>query len=351
MECLSLLFMNAKNIFRALLLIGTAISLYFVPWPIVKAWLPPLPSSIQEQVDDAIDMDFDGILVYVDIAGEPAHVYTAGLHCRIDSVPAKPDALFKLASISKLYRALAVTKLAHQGKLSMDNTLTDFFPELKGRIEYADDITVKMLIQHRSGIPNYTDTKDYWMDPKVGPEDNLALILDQPARFAPDSDYEYCNTNYLLLGEIMDKALGYPHSKFIQTDILDSLNLNNTYFSLDDVNIEDVMSGYHTGYDKDLKFNRMGMMATIEDVGLFIRALNNGMAFQDDEEEALYSSLYPKEHTGLIPGFQSIARYIPEMDAVVVQFTSTTDFRGYNWNLSEINMSRIIQLIEKENEN
>ncbi|TNE27765.1 MAG: class A beta-lactamase-related serine hydrolase [Bacteroidetes bacterium] len=343
--------MKKKNLFRALLFIGTVISLFYVPWPILKAWLPPLPSSVQEQVEDVVDMGFDGIVVYVEVAGEAPIVYTAGLHSRQDSIPAKPEALFKLASISKLYRALAVTKMASRGLLSMDDKLTDFFPELSGRIQFADEITVKMLIQHRSGIPNYTDTEGYWLHPKSSSEENLALVLDLPAQFPPDSDYEYCNTNYLLLGEIMDKVLGHPHSKFIQSEILDPLQLNHTYFSLEEVDMEDVMSGYHVGYEEDLKYNRTGMMATAEDVGKFIRALNNGKAFQDDEERSLYSSLYPKEHTGLVPGFQSIAKYIPEIDAVVVQFTSTTNFRGYNWNLSEISWNRIVDIIEDHHEN
>jgi len=67
---------NAKWIVRTLLLLGTAISLYFVPWPIVTAWIKPLPETVQEQVDEAIDMGFDGIIVYVDETGKPPSFYT-----------------------------------------------------------------------------------------------------------------------------------------------------------------------------------------------------------------------------------------------------------------------------------
>ena len=61
---------------------------------------------------------------------------------------------------------MAVTKLVSSGKLSLDKSLTDYLPELIGRIENADKITLRMLVQHRSGIPNYTDSYNYWVAPK-----------------------------------------------------------------------------------------------------------------------------------------------------------------------------------------
>jgi len=75
----------------------------------------------------------------------------------------------------------------------------------------------------------------------------------------------------------MDDALGYGNFQFIQEEILIPLNLNNTFSSLSAVNIEDVMSGYHVGHPFDLKVNDYGMHATAEDVGTFLRALNNGL--------------------------------------------------------------------------
>ena len=54
------------------------------------------------------------------------------------------------------------------------------------------------------------------------------------------------------------------------------------------------------------------------------------------------------KHTGLIPGYQSIAEYHPEIDAVIIQFTNTTDFDGYNWNLSEIIYNRIVKIVKKK---
>ena len=341
---------KSKLIIRILLFLGTIISLYFVPWPIITAWIMPLPNTVQEQVDKAADYGFDGIVVCVNKTGNQSEFYTSGYKNRENKIPADPNALFKIASVGKLYNAVAVAKLVRDGKLSLslDKTLADYLPELKGRIEYSDKITLRMLVKHRSGIPNFTDTYMFWAAPKVNDDEKLALILDKPADFKPGEDYEYSNTNYLLLGRIMDKVLGYNHFQFIQEKILKPLNLNHTYGSINDVDMNDVMSGYYVGYDTDLKTDgRESMLATAEDLSKFIRALIDGSVFRDKKEQSIYSSIYKYGHTGLIPGYQTIAKYHKDIDAVVIQFTNTVNFNGYNWNMSKIMYNRIVKILKK----
>ncbi|WP_462251004.1 serine hydrolase domain-containing protein [Ekhidna sp.] len=334
-------------IIRIMLLGGTAVSLFFVPWLLVKAWILPLPATIQEQLDEAIGHGFDGVITYVGQGGKSPQFFTSGWHNRESKIPAKPDALFKIASISKLYDAVAVTKLVSDGRLSLDKTIAEYLPELQGRIENADKITLRMMIQHRSGIPNFTNAPNFWGNPTKTYEESLALILDKPANFEPGEDYEYCNTNYLLINKIMDDALGYENFQFIQEEILTPLNLRNTFGSLNDVNIEDVMSGYHVGYPHDLKEEDHGMLATAEDVGTFLRALNDGSIFKAGEQE-IYASVYEYKHAGWVPGYQSFAEYYEELDAVVIEFYSTTDEKLYNWNLSEIINSRIVKILKDQ---
>lgn len=332
-----------------MLFAATIVSLYFVPWPIVKAWIVPLPDSIQKQVDKAEDYGFDGIIVCINKKGNELEFYTSGYKNRENKIPADPNSLFKIASVSKLYNALAVAKLVNAGKLSLEKTLADYLPQLKGRIEYADKITLRMLVQHRSGIPNFTDTYMYWAAPKETTDEQLALVLDKPANFKPNEDYEYSNTNYLLLGRIMNRVLGYDKFEYIQKEILDPLNLKNTFSSIQDVSIDDVMSGYYVGYDKDLKTENVGsMLATAEDLSKFIRALNDGTVFSNEKEQEIYSSIYEYGHTGLIPGYQTIAKYHKDFDMVVIQFTNTVNFEGYNWNMSEIMYNRILKIVKKK---
>lgn len=335
-----------KRILRIALLIGTITSLFFVPWILVWAWILPLPDTVQEQVDEAIGHGFEGMIVYVDQAGKPPAFYAAGWHDRDNKIPADPHALFKIASISKLYDAVAITKLVKDKRLDLDATLADYFPELVGRIENANRITLRMMVQHRSGIPNLTDTPNFWANPPPkSSEEALALVLDMPANFEPDQDYEYSNTNYLLIAETIKKVLGYSNFQFYKEEILVPLELNNTFGSLDEVNLDDLMSGYHIGHEADLKMDDHGMVATAEDVGIFLRALNDGSVFDEGEQE-IYSSIYVYDHTGWVPGYQSIAKYYEDIDTVVIQFMNTTG--GYNWNTGEIVSSRIVKILRGE---
>mgnify|MGYP001061135295 CR=1 FL=1 len=336
-----------KRIIRVALLVGTVVSLFFVPWLLVKAWILPLPDTVQEQAEQAIGHGFDGVIIYVDQAGKPAQYHAAGWHDREKKIPANPHALFKIASISKLYDAVAVTKLVGDGRLSLDKTLADYLPELAGRIENADQITLRMMLQHRSGIPNFTDAYNFWAKPTESYEESLALILDKPANFKPGTDYEYCNTNYLLINKIMDDELGYRNFLFIKEEVLIPLGLNRTFSSIKEVDLDEVMSGYHVGHPHDLKADEHGMVATAEDVGIFLRALNDGSLFKTGEQE-IYSSIYEYEHGGWVPGYQSFAKYHQDLDAVTVEFYSTTDPELYNWNLSEIINNRIVKILKKK---
>jgi CubicO group peptidase (beta-lactamase class C family) len=322
--------------------------MFFVPWILVWAWILPLPDTIQGQVNEAINHGFDGIIVYVDEPDKSPVFYVAGWHDRESKIPADPQALFKIASIDKLYVAVAITKLVKDKRLSLDKTLADYFPALVGRIENTEKITLRMMVQHRSGIPNYTNSAGYWEKPANNNKEKLELVFDLPASFRPGEDYEYSNTNYLLLSELIAKVVGYSYHQYIKKSILIHLGLNNTFSSLSEVNIDDVMSGYYVGVEPDIETNNYGsMLATAEDVGIFLRALNDGSVFDDGEQE-IYSSIYVYEHGGLLPGYQSYAKYHQDIDTVVVQFINTTDFNGYDWNLSKIVFNRVTKILRRD---
>ena len=185
---------QSKRILKIILIMASISSLFFVPWILLRLLLTPLPDTVQEQVNDAIVYGLDGMIVYVDQAGKPPQFYAAGWQNRKNKIPANPKALFRIASISKLYVAVAVAKLVNDNQLSLDKTLADYMPELVGRIENADKITLRMMVQHRSGIPNYTDFPGFWInDYSKNTKESLDLVLDTPADFKPDKKYRYSN--------------------------------------------------------------------------------------------------------------------------------------------------------------
>jgi D-alanyl-D-alanine carboxypeptidase len=343
--------MTKKRIVRITLLSGAAISLFFVPWILIWAWILPLPNTVQEQVDEAIKHGLDGIIVYVDEASKPPAFYAAGWNDRENKIPADPHALFKIASISKLYIAATVAKLVSDKRLSLDNTLADYFPEFVGRIEHTEKITLRMLVQHRSGIPNFTSHPDYeWTNPCKNTDEILKLVLDKPAYFEPGEKYSYSNSNYLLIGEILDKTLGHSHHLYIKNEILAQLGLTHTFSLLSEVDAKEVVSGYDSRFEEDVKMldhvsPSGSMVASAEDVGVFLRALNDG-SLLNENEQTIYSSIYEFQHSGLLPGYFSIASYHEGLDAVVVQFVNTSG--GYSLNLSEIVNTRIIKILRSK---
>jgi len=342
---------RAVRILRIVMPLAALVSLIiFPPWQGVLAWLTPLPDTVQEQVDAAVGRGLDGIIVCVDRAGREPELYAAGWKDRAAQIPADPQALFKIASISKLYVAVAAAKLVAAGQLSLDDTVAALLPELADRLADADRITLAMLLRHRSGIPNYTDQDGWdWGQPPADADARLEMILDLPADFAPDAEQRYSNTNYLLVGRILDRALDGDHREYIRREVLVPLGLVHTFGSLSDVDPDQVAGGYHHGYDQDFKavaFDTAGasMVATAQDVGAFVRALNDG-SLLSDAEQAVYASVYELGHKGWVLGYQSIARYHEDLDAVVVQFVNTTG--GDSELVSLVVYDRIVKILRR----
>lgn len=308
------------------------------------------PKSIQEEVDKTLDNGYDGIIVCVNQNGQ-SKLYTSGWNNREDQIPADPHLLFKIASISKLYIAAATVKLIQDEQLSLNQTLAELIPEVADKIEYADEITLEMMLQHRSGIPEFIYHPEFAnSDPEESYLETANLIFNNDADFKPGKKYRYSNTNYLLIGEILDRTLGYSHHDYIKSEILQPLHLENTYNLLSEVDSSRVMSGYYMGYDEDLKMNdytRPGgsMIATAEDVSIFLRALIDG-SLLNEQEQAIYSSVYEYEHTGWLNGYTSIARYENDIDAVIIQFVNTSKGEMF-WLGLERSYSRILKAVRK----
>lgn len=341
------------NTLRILAILVTVTSIaFFAPFRAAFLYLTPLSDNIQTEIERAVDAGLDGVIVYINQTGKKTgETYASGVNNRDTNQPAATDVLFKIGSISKLYIAAAVTRLADQGRLNLDASLLDYLPELASRIDNADQITLRMMVQHRSGIPNYTDHPDFpWFAPFDKANDllqSLAFIYDKPASFEPDSDYAYSNSNYLLIGAIIDKTLGTSYQEYIAEEILKPLNLTETYGSIRDVPQQNLMSGYMSGFEDDLKelafISAPGaMVATAKDVATFVKALNDGSLF-NSHEQALYQSLYLASHDGWLLGYLSFARYDEESDTVVVLFTNTSGDEP--WLIGDITCKRIQNIL------
>ncbi len=140
-----------------------------------------------------------------------------------------PHSAFHLASISKTFTAMAVLKLAELGKLNLNDDVKKYFPAFP-----YDGVTIKLLLSHRSGLPNYIyfmqqlgwNTKQYCSNMDML---NYMIQYKPPVQSAPDTHFTYCNTNYALLGLIIEKASGKSYSLVLQELFFTPLHMDDTY--------------------------------------------------------------------------------------------------------------------------
>ncbi|MEO6221556.1 MAG: serine hydrolase domain-containing protein [Ginsengibacter sp.] len=146
-----------------------------------------------------------------------------------------PHSSFHIASVSKTFTAMAILKLVELGKVNLNDVVKKYFPAFP-----YENVTLKLLLSHRSGIPNYV----YFMQ-KLGwnvkqycsNEDVLGYLIKfkPPLTSMPGTRFAYCNTNYTLLGLIIEKASGKSYSDFLQQSFFIPLQMKDTYvFSMAD---------------------------------------------------------------------------------------------------------------------
>jgi CubicO group peptidase (beta-lactamase class C family) len=140
--------------------------------------------------------------------------------------PITTNTNFRLASVSKQFTALAVLQLAERGKLRLDERLPAFFPEFPA---FGRDITVKHLLTHTSGLPDYEDLIPAGTTIPVLDQDVLRLLLAQAKTyFAPGSQYRYSNTGYALLALIVEVRSGLTYARYLQDQIFRPLKMTHT---------------------------------------------------------------------------------------------------------------------------
>jgi D-alanyl-D-alanine carboxypeptidase len=161
-------------------------------------------------------------------------------------VPLRPEHVFRLGSITKQFTAVGVLMLVDEGKLSLDDEITKFFPDYptQGR-----RITVEHLLTHTSGIRSFTGVPA-WAPLKrtdLTPAQLIAVFRDQPMDFAPGTDWRYNNSGYFLLGAIIEKVSGQSYADFVRTRIFEPLGMRDTRVESQTALIPRRVHGYAMG--------------------------------------------------------------------------------------------------------
>jgi D-alanyl-D-alanine carboxypeptidase len=138
--------------------------------------------------------------------------------------------IFELGSITKQFTAALIMKLQEQGELQVDDSIHAYLPEYN----FPSAITLRMLLGHTSGLANYTTFTQYpgWAANGVSEQTILSAVSQTPLLFLPGTQWSYSNSNYFVLGAIIEKLTGQSYSANLEQYIFQPLGLTNTYFSL-----------------------------------------------------------------------------------------------------------------------
>ncbi len=312
-----------------------------------------------------VDMGFPGMALTVYNQETGFWSYAAGMSNLENNVPLTPEHLFYLQSVSKTYMAVLILQLYEKGRLKLSDPIVNYLDDdWLVSTEGTKKITIKMLLNHTSGLPEYStdpilvskiihDPKKVWSVTEM-----LSHIKGKPIDFEPGSKYAYRNTNYEVLSLIADKITG-DHVAHMEKTIFKKLKLNSTvYLSKDnlntDLNIADaywdvLLEGIPVNVSTLQRANVSsmkgddGMVASTKDAVLFLKGLVSGKLLKpktlelmqefvlNEEGEKRYGLgiqyydldvTYALGHSGGGVGAGCVLLYLPELDSFVFMATN-----------------------------
>ncbi|MCE4065763.1 serine hydrolase [Chryseobacterium gleum] len=212
------------------------------------------------------------------------------------------NSIYRVYSTTKMFTAAVIFQLAEQGKLSLNDKLSKYYPDFpKG-----DSITIANLLSHTSGIPNETGSEN-----TVDEETFIKYISAKPFNFSPGKKWDYSNSGYYILGYIIKKVTGLNYDKAIENNILKPLKMEHSGFNFNKVTDENKAFGYEFLSDNrsnealrfktDHPFGAGAMYSTVEDLFKFNEALKNYTILKKETTEKAFTP-YLNDHYGL--GFQ-----------------------------------------------
>lgn len=158
-------------------------------------------------------------------------------------VEATANTVFEIASITKLFTAQAIKLLENKKRLTLNDYICAHLPQLPVMWQAAQ---IRHLLTHTSGIPNYTDNPTYWQTTRldISREEILNLVLEQPLKFEPGTNWEYSNTGYYLLGLLIEKLSQQNYAQFLTDNIFQPLNMHNTWLNDPHEIVQERAAGY-----------------------------------------------------------------------------------------------------------
>jgi D-alanyl-D-alanine carboxypeptidase len=167
--------------------------------------------------------------VAISINGKVVYERAVGFSSREKTnIPSSVNTKYRIGSVSKMFTAVMIFQLIEEGKLSLKEKLSAYFPQLPN----ATTISIEDLLYHRSGLHDYTKDTNFpeWMDKPKSQSALLKIIAEKGADFEPGKKYDYCNSNYLVLSYIIEKIGKTTYAAALGKRIISKIGLENTYY-------------------------------------------------------------------------------------------------------------------------
>ena len=295
--------------------------------------------------------EFNGTVLVMQ-KGNVIYKKSFGLADKEWNVPNTVNTKFRIGSVTKQFTAACILQLAEQGKLGLDDKLSKYVPDYpKG-----DSITTHMLLNHTSGIKNYTDLPEFW--PKavlpLSTDSMIAVFKNKPLDFSPGTKWSYSNSGYFLLGVIVEKASGKKFTDYLLENVIKKAGLKNTAID----QLDSILAFRAKGYSKNRQgvwqhamyismegpYSAGAMFSTVDDLYLWIKALTNNQVLSEAYTKKMTTAYMDKygyglmidslkthpriTHGGGIPGFVTHLAYYPADDVCVVAISNNGSNAG-----------------------
>jgi D-alanyl-D-alanine carboxypeptidase len=256
-------------------------------------------------------------------------------------IKANEKVRYRIGSVSKTFTAAIILQMADEGKLNLEDKLSKYFPQVPN----SSAISIEQLLMHRSGIQNFTNTPDYaeWMQKPIKKQTLVNKICSYEPGFKPGENFEYSNSNYVLLSYIAEKIDGKTFAEILQGRIAKPLALKDTYYGKQKKNKVEAKSYVKvknwelaTVTDFTVPVGAGAIVSTPTDLNVFLSNLLNGKVISAQALTSMkkmtdgyglgifqmpFHDKFAFGHNGGIDGFHSMAAHFPD-ENVSIAFNS-----------------------------
>jgi D-alanyl-D-alanine carboxypeptidase len=319
----------------------------------------PIPDALAQRLDTSVNQAMTAAAIPGAIVGmwgpDGSYVRAFGVADKTTRAPMKTDFHSRIGSVTKTFTVTGVLQLADQGKFGLDDPIAKFVDG----VPRGDKITLRQLARMQSGLFNFTESTAFqqamFADPRqpFTPHELLNYAFAQPNRFPPGEGFEYCNTNTVLLGLVVEKVSGQPLHSYINDHIVAPLGMSHTSFPTTNAFPEPHAQGYTvqtadgkeaaaTDWNPSWGWAAGAMISTLDDMHTWAPALATGKLLspqmQAQRLQTVGSPGMPPQdgyglgifnlggwigHNGSLPGYQTVAVYLPQKQTTLVTLINT----------------------------